>query len=361
MIQKLTKVSNQNINSIFENESHLEYSIPNTKFITLMYNLIRSYEYKKETFKTNITDMQDVKVEFMGNHIAEYIKTHKFYNNETSFVLNDISVALNIYSSNIINVDKYLFYIKLVLHLCMKTSSKPPKEFSVKLILTDMAKTKPTLPVERSHINSGQTDPNKNHITIFRKEEWFKVFIHECIHLFELDFCNKRVDYVRLFKPLFKIESDFLLFEAYTEFWARIINLSIISYYTVDHISLHHFEKIMLINIQVERLFCINQMNHLLHNIGITYESLFIELKLRENTNFFCYYVLTSILFYNFNDTMDWCMKHNDNLLQFSNKNVYIFFNFIKKHYRKPDFLHFIKGADKPLHNCNMSAFDIFF
>ena len=43
------------------------------------------------------------------------------------------------------------------------------------------------------HVNTGYTqhsliNSNYKDIIIFRKEEWFKVFIHECIHAYNLDF-----------------------------------------------------------------------------------------------------------------------------------------------------------------------------
>ena len=359
MIKQLTKLSNQNINNIFENYPHLLHHTMNTHFIKRMYQLIKSYQYKKEEF-TLTTDIPTATGTFMSPRISSFINSHSFINYTTRFLMNDTNIHLSIHSIQPINIQNYLFYIKLVLHICLQSSSKKHTEIHFKIILTDIEKTCPTIPVEMDHINSGETDPNQNKVMIFRKEEWFKVYIHECIHLFELDFCNEHINYQRLFKPLFKMKSEFLFFEAYTEFWARTINISILSYYTVHRIKPADFERIVMINLQVERLFCIAQMNHLLNRMGLTYESL-NRSTMRENTSFFCYYVLTSVLFYNYNDTMDWFVKNNINILQFSKKNVYLFFEFIKQRYRAPDFLAFIKQLDQPLHNCNMSAFDILF
>jgi hypothetical protein len=360
MIKSLTKVSNQNINNIFENYSqHLKYEIKNKSFIKKMYDLIKSYKFKKEEF--NITmDTPNVQSPYMAPHISQFIKSNTFYNYGTQFSM-DTNIILNIYSVNKIDIQKYLFYIKLVLHICMHSASKKNNELRLKIILTDINKTCPTIPVEPAHINSGQTDPTINEIIIFRKEEWLKVYIHECIHLFNLDFCNVNINYKQMFKQLYNVQSDFLFFETYTEYWARTINLSIISYYTTKQISLKQFEILLLINVQVERLYCIAQMNHLLSKMGLTYEDLFDQPKLIEKTNFFCYYVLTSVLFYNYDDTMGWFLQNNDSLLQFSNKNVPSFFEFIKQRHRTQEFLDFIKQIDKPLHNCNMSAFDIQF
>ena len=360
MIKQLTNVSNQNINNIFENYSHLLDDIKNKQFIKTLYHLIKRYHYKKEEFQLT-NEIPNVSSRYMAPTISQFIKTHSFNTYKTRFSMQNTNINLTICSIHPIDVQTYLFYIKLVLHICLQSASKKHTELNFKLIFTDIGKTCPTIPVQPAHINSGQTDPNKNEIMIFRKEEWLKVFIHECFHLFSLDFCDLDITYTGMFKDLYNIESEFLLFEAYTEFWARTINLSIVSYYTVNHISYKEFQEIVLINIQVERLFCMAQMNHLLHRMGVTYESLFQELKLREKTNFFCYYVITSVLFYNYSDTMLWFMNNNINLLQFSNQNVNSFFDFIKQRHRAPDFLAFIKQLNQPLHNCNMAAFDILF
>jgi hypothetical protein len=361
MIKNLTRVSNQNINTIFENYSHhLNHAIKNKGFIKTIYHLIKSYPHRQEEFKIS-KEIPKVSSTYMSPEISHFIKTHNFDTYKTKFTMYNTNINLTICSIHPIEVQTYLFYIKLVLHFCLQSASKKHTEIHFKLIFTDIGKTCPTIPVEPYHINSGQTDPNKNEIMIFRKEEWLKVFIHECFHLFSLDFCDVDINYNKMFKDLYNIESEFLLFEAYTEFWARTMNLSIVSYFTVKNIRLKEFERIMIINIQVERLYCMAQMNHLLNRMGLTYESLFQELKFREKTNFFCYYILTSVLFYNYGDTMLWFMNNNTNLLQFSNKNVHIFFEFIKQRYRAPDFLTFIKQINKPLHNCNMAAFDINF
>jgi len=360
MIKKLTTVSNQNINNIFENYPDLLDHTINKGFIKTIYHLIKKYHFKKEDYELT-TETPKVSSTYMAPTISKFITTNSFHTYKMKFTMYNTIINLTIYSIHKIDVQNYLFFIKLVLHICLQSASKKHTELNFKLIFTDIGKTCPTIPVEPAHINSGQSDPNKNEIMIFRKEEWFKVFIHECFHLFNLDFCDLDITYTGMFKDLYNIESEFLLFEAYTEFWARTINLSIVSYYTAPTITLKNFEKLVTINIQVERLFCIAQMNHLLNRMGLTYESLFQELKLREKTNFFCYYVLTSVLFYNYNDTMLWCMNNNTNLLQFSNENVSLFFEFIKQRHRAPEFLDFIKQINRPLHNCNMAAFDILF
>ena len=63
-------------------------------------------------------------------------------------------------------------------------------------------------------------------LLIYRKEEWFKVLIHELFHVLGLDFSvinydnNKEI----LRKHFNNINSDLLISEAYCELWATILN-----------------------------------------------------------------------------------------------------------------------------------------
>ena len=357
----LTTMSNKNINSIFENyTTNLEHNMNNT-FIKTLFNLIHDSNIQPDTYKLT-QDSPHVISPYMAPAISEYIKTNDFQHYSTQYQIGNMQVNLNLYSVKRIDVTKYLYFIKLVLWMCVKSATKQHDAIDIKIILTTINKTYPSVPVEPASINSGQTDPNKNEIIIFRKEEWLKVLIHECFHLFCLDFCDIQFNAVPIFKKMFHVNGEFLIFESFTELWARTVNISIVSYHTKDKITYEEYEQLMKINLQVERIYCIAQMNHVLNKMGYTYEDLihFKKPVLQEKTNFFCYYVLTSVLFYYYDDTMKWFIK-NDSLVQFSKSKVHHFFHFIKQIHNTPQLLHFIKKINKPLFNCNMSAFEIAF
>ena len=365
-ISKLTKTSNDNINVIFENYSkYMTYDIKKTYFIKLLYTLLdRCSEIELEYTVIVSEENPNIQSNYMSDEISSFIKENTFKKYTTQFKIKHVTYNIQFYSIIEINIEKYLYFVKLVLNLCSQNSTSHHTEFTFKIILSDFKKTYPCIPIEPSHINSGVTNLSTKEIILFRKEEWLKIFIHECFHLFCLDFCDIELDFKILFKPLFNIESDFLFFETLTEFWARTINIAIISYSTKKYIMYEEFETLMKINIQVERLYCICQMNHLLNKMGLTYETLMDknrQVVYKENTNFFCYYVLTSVLFFHYEQTMGWFVEHNETLLQFSKnkRSVYLFFKFIKQVYRNPAFLSLIKNINEPLHNCNMSAFEM--
>jgi hypothetical protein len=77
-----------------------------------------------------------------------------------------------------------------------------------------------------------QTDAN---IIVYRKEEWFKVFIHETMHNYGIDFsllnitnANKRL------QNIFSIKKDVKIYESYCEIWARIMNVFFETYFDIN-------------------------------------------------------------------------------------------------------------------------------
>ena len=355
-VTKLTTKSNSNINYIFENYPHLlEEKIKDSYFIQLLYTLI--HKSIKPLDYTLTTDKID------ENHLPEHIRPHinetyTLYNIQFNIKGNIINVKLH---ANKININKYIYFIKLILNMCANESTGPKKHFDITFYLTSFEKTKPTTTIDPEHINSGYCK-SSGEVVIFRKEEWFKVFIHECFHLFCLDFNEVEIDFKKIFSILFFIKSDFLFFESLVEFWAKTINIAIVSFFTKKNISYEDFETFMEINITIEKLHSIMQMNHLLSCIHTSYDEIITKPSdYTETTNAFCYYVLPAILFSHYEQTMAWFIEHNETLLQFkkNTEHVYMFYQYIRSIYKLP--LLEVKYDLNVNVNMNMCAFDIDF
>ena len=376
-ITQLTPSSNKNINYIFSNYTNLINSkIKNTYFIELLYTLIDRAAIKdtphtiikhKMATVNNLTNTK-----YISPEIKKYIEENKFVHYAIHFKIKEAQYNIHIYNKKEININKYIYFIKLILNLCANEATTRYNVFTFKLFLTDFKKTQPIIPVETFAINSGltsfpmkeQADDHKE-IIIFRREEWFKVLIHECFHMFCLDFSRSDTDYVKLFKPLFNINSDFLFFESLCEFWARKINLAVISYSTKKDILYEEFEMLMKTNIKLESIYSLLQMKYILGNMGFTYESLMDksrEKEYTENTNMFCYYVLTPLLFFYYEQTMNWFIDNNQTILQFNknHKHILLFFYYIKSIYNRPEFLKYIHSLKEySLTNNYMSVFEM--
>ena len=77
------------------------------------------------------------------------------------------------------------------------------------------------------HVNSGYTTacPRTGEIVVFRQEEWFKVFVHETFHTFSLDAGAGAPALNEISQRLLPVSASHAVEEAYTETWARVINV----------------------------------------------------------------------------------------------------------------------------------------
>lgn len=189
-----------------------------------------------------------------------------------------------------------------------------------------------------SHVNTGVAlrCSKVGEIVIYRKEEWFKVFIHETFHSLGLDLERAQVAAIReKMMMIFPIASDHDVAEAYTETWARIIHTIFVSFSESKGIAT--FEKRLLANLSTEREHSLSQMHKLLHFIGVPYETLrgdghvdyLCRQNYREKSNVFAYYVICGMLLNDPNAFMEWCQEYNseENVFNFGhNENKFVEF-----------------------------------
>jgi hypothetical protein len=214
----------------------------------------------------------------------------------------------------------------------------------LEVFLTPFEKTLPESgPLSSINCNTGfsaRCDYGKT-ITIYREEEWFKVFIHETIHYFGLDFAYSQTPSVRAsLKSMFCISPEIQLYETYTEFWAEIIVILIYS-------NLHSTNLSTIIRKQ--KKYSLGQARKVLESQGFTYSQIIVPCtsakSYTENTNAFAYYVLTSLFMYYHTDFIKWCVDNNVNLLQFNTSEFPSLLNWISERYNKPEFISAVGGA----------------
>ena len=239
----------------------------------------------------------------------------------TILVSNDVQIRF--FTKNKNNC-LHRFHIAMTILRYMVQFSPTPKHISVDFILTDVKKQLPTNGefIGPSTLNTGYTDGIN--IVIFRKEEWLKVFIHECIHFFKFD--QKLRDKPMLVYALFPIHTKVNVNESYCEIWARIINCCIISVVNVFPVHLL---------LERERKYSIEQMVKVLNYMGLHYEDLWNEhTTYKEDTNAFAYLVLTAILIQNPNSFVNWCKQNNNSMLILENSKEYV--SLIARKYKNP-------------------------
>ena len=195
-------------------------------------------------------------------------------------------------------------------------------------------------------------------IIIFRKEEWFKVFIHETFHSLGLDFVNiDNSSFLNKIKGIYPLEiNNWSLYESYAEFWATIINCLFGAFYLLDEDNCEkdkraNFLLYSYFCIQFEQFFSLFQCIKILKFMGLRYENILDDVSTdialcrktlyKEKTHVFSYYILKCILLYNYCDFLVWCRRNNCNTYGFTKTpdNLNSLFKFIKDRYKKEDLL----------------------
>lgn len=243
-------------------------------------------------------------------------------------------------------------------------SKKCATELTIYLYFTSLQKFTPSSNISilgEHNVNTAftMTCPKISEIVIFRKEEWFKVFLHETFHNFGLDFsdmnnekCNKKI------LSTFQVRSEVNLYESYAEFWAKIMNALFCSYAGLSNKNnIQEFLTNADFFINFEKMYSCFQMVKVLDFMNLKYKQLYSTNEnistlrntlYKENTNVLAYYVITSILLNDYQAFIEWCESNNISLLQFkkttSNQDKYC--NFILTKYKSATLLRNIKCAE---------------
>jgi hypothetical protein len=165
------------------------------------------------------------------------------------------------------------------------------------------------------NVNSGFTYPYLiNGITfIYRKEEFFKVFIHESIHYYGIDKAlhielNSNDNYnkfINLFNISTKDYASIGINEAITEFWTFIMRLCVISFNKSIKMAgfIHEFERLY----KLELIHIMFQVVKILNANNLTYAQFMSKSnqKYRENSHIFSYFIVKTLLVYNHEDLFE--------------------------------------------------------
>ena len=267
--------------------------------------------------------------------------------------------------NNLKKIEKKLEEALKIIRFCSLYMKKDDLDsLNIYLYLSKINKELPKNPLnvlDENHCNSAVTFAcqEKGELLIFREEEWKKVLLHELFHCMCLDFSGINTQNLKKdIKKLFDVKSDFEMSEAYTEFWATIINSCFISYKLLDDkYDINSFFLFSEFCIQFEKIFSLFQCVKILNYMGLRYENLFkndaISISFRkilykENTNVLSYYIIKTILLYYSDDFLQWCLLNNPNIIGFDKTPLTLkkFGSFIEKKYDKQDFVKIISQME---------------
>ena len=244
-------------------------------------------------------------------------------------------------------------------------------------IYIHFTKQEKTLPIEKGliieqiNVNTAYTYAcaTDNELHIYRKEEWFKVFIHETMHSLGLDFAMMDTTNSNAYiLEIFPVLSDVRISETYSEMWAELINILFIVYNEKSSTKTLINETLKMIkNEQKMSLF---QCSKILNYYDLKYTELYdknenISLKrtekYKEKTHVLSYYIIKSILMFYINDFLNWCSEINDNYSINFNKcrekvdeNIRSFCDLIKRLHNKQEYIENIGNVMKLFHNIQL-------
>ena len=317
-------------------------------------NILESHKYinKININKKNTTEFKkflEYSDELFPREIKNYIKSKIKHMTRYNTQINSRDVIINIYSRDFSYNDSEMIYkILLIVNiLSLYTSTQCSKNLYINIFLTPFKKM---LPKKASdilgpiNVNSGFSTTgciNNGTITIYRREEWFKVLIHELFHNFNLDFARMNINkWKHKMFDIFGIQSEYNIYETYCETWARILNVAIINF--MKSIDKNKFFSNFNSSIQIEQLYSLIQANKI-------YKKLKNPKLYRENSNVLCYYLLSGALMHDYLSFLHWCNDNNRRLLKFDNsiKNIDSFMYHILNQYNNTKFIENLELVDK--------------
>jgi len=182
-----------------------------------------------------------------------------------------------------------------------------------------------------THVNTGLTRncESAGEIVVYRTEEWFKVFVHESMHNFNMDFIDQDLHdaNARLRRSFCIPHGDILLFETYTETWARIINTMFNTYFqyeegdTKPSMTQTRFIRTVREKLMHNAIFYLYQTVKVLDIMKLKYAHITIQSpenkevcrkQYIEDTNVYAYYILGGILSAHALPFISWCGHHNN-------------------------------------------------
>jgi hypothetical protein len=370
---KLSKQSKE-LMLFFTKNKHLNYSKQTNKtnniFRELYNEILEANNYVKKQVKfihmikkilsaTQITKPLNFNAksfpEIVRNHIDELMMSEICYsfslydrNVKVYFIVenDDIELELEQYNKYVETVATWLYILN------MYASKECAKNLNIYFYFTSLEKNLPNSNIhilDEINVNTAFTTtcPIDSEIVVFRKEEWFKVFIHETFHNFGLDFSMMNNDMINdCIINIFKVQSKINAFEAYTEFWAEIINALFCSYYaTKDKNNINEFLSNSEFYINFEKTYSLFQLVKTLDFMGLQYKDLYSNTKessilrenlYKENTNVLSYYIIKTLLINNYQGFLSWCKTNNLTILNFKKTigNQKQLCKFIEKNYK---------------------------
>ena len=377
---KETNKTNKILTALYESISKINNRVKNISQINgsnIILENIQDNTLLKKQFQDRLSTYGG---HFFDDKIRNYISSNT--KSKLSYIYNDSQYKINISFyfmkddiSNdefISNVEEYFHVMLTWLIICSKISDKgciSKKKMMIDIFLSPFKKELPSNDIdllEPFNINTGLTarcGGDEIGLVIYRKEEWFKAFLHETMHYFAFDENldnNELIDEITYF---FLLKKKIKVYEAYCEFWSRIMNSVFIAFMlcngNCNGKDNDYFLKKCYELLEYERTFSSFQSAKMINRHNICYNSIkdkksnpnINNFLYKEKTNVFAYYIITNILMNNYEKYVNYCLDNNSSLF-LHNKNANLLGHYIKKNYNKNMLIYNLELSLKVLDDC---------
>ena len=354
------------INEIM-NYDYIDMNSENSGMEQLYHNFIKANIYVDTLEKTDFFDFKLTKVNMISQIPRPEITDSYFFPHEIQKYIDDNAIYIIHYSATIANrnvnlyftifnelssndiqeLNKcvYMIYVWIfIVNIYAKKSCS--KSFTLYAYFTPFKKVLPNnqlITLSSEHVNTAYTSGCKENteIVIFRKEEWFKVFIHETFHNFGLDFSNMNMSNTdSKLNKIFNVNVEYKLYESYCETWARIINVMFYTYNKLRNndivnisrrkipINIDKFKVTFKKYMKTECTHSMTQALKILDFMNLNYKMVTskknssinttVSKLYTEETAVFTYYIITGLLVNNYIEFMNWSFVNNPSFLLFN-------------------------------------------
>ena len=330
------------LDKIFVNHSPIKMSMSSYKILYQLYEKIIDYSHNDKIITTNNKSYDEIVSKEVFNSIPIQIQTIIKKNHYPSkFVSYSLLSGREICIYIFHKINEEETFIK---ELCNKmyiwlsfldkyANDNCSMTLNIYIFLTENEKklTAEEPVIEPINANTAFTYScqKNNEICVYRKEECFKVFIHETFHSFGLDFSSEsQILANTIISSAFRFTNktiDFKIYESYCETWAQVINI-LFMLYTYDKIeakpeNFERWKNRCKLYLTYENLWSIFQANKVMNHYGIRKDLLSNNEIIydEKNTSPFSYYILKSYLMNNIDDFVIWSGKNNNNTIFFNN------------------------------------------
>uniref|UniRef100_A0A6C0M2L8 Uncharacterized protein n=1 Tax=viral metagenome TaxID=1070528 RepID=A0A6C0M2L8_9ZZZZ len=304
-----------------------------------------------EDLRRALSSGKSIETDYFPDEIQRHILnepgvavTYKFSVGSRNVALHFTEFNVNVNQMDLKKMQAHARRVCALMHLVSMHASREmcSSDLNIFIYMTEFKKRFPEKPgetLDTEHANTGMAYhcAKNNDIIVYRKEEWFKVLIHESFHAFGLSFIEHDLSngvnqgMQGMLQKMYAISHPVRIYETYCEIWARILNVVFNCFADENATPVHNneiirpeefqvFMECVMDGIETNAGFSQQQYAKLLRYADISHETLtqpteenraIVREKYRENTNVFAYTVLTCALMHSPHDFMVWCYKNN--------------------------------------------------